>query len=103
MAVAMSDGAISGVPLTSRDLSGSVGSAATRSHSTRSADCGRAADGSAAAINADRPMLQAIEAVRDRCVMTSVRVLPNEPCEEATLEQGAWASKRRGESCLRQS
>ena len=35
----MSDGATSGTPLTSAGLSGSEGSAASRSHSTRSADC----------------------------------------------------------------
>jgi hypothetical protein len=38
IAVAISDGAISLVPLTSAGLSGSAGSAAIRSHSTRSAD-----------------------------------------------------------------
>ena len=41
-AVPMSDGAMSETPLISAGLSGSVGSAAIRSHSTRSADCAQA-------------------------------------------------------------
>src|SRR6476660_5254485 len=39
IAVATSDGATSATPFTSEGLSGSEGSAASRSHSTRSADC----------------------------------------------------------------
>src|SRR5215471_9609801 len=46
-AVATSPGAISATPLTSAGLSGSDGSAAMRSHSTRSADCARAGAGGA--------------------------------------------------------
>src|SRR5260370_2405808 len=45
IAVATSDGATSEVPLTSAGLSGSEGSAASRSHSTRSADCALTGDG----------------------------------------------------------
>jgi hypothetical protein len=48
IAVAISEEAISAVPLTSAGLSGSAGSAASRSHSTRSADCAWANDGAAA-------------------------------------------------------
>src|SRR5215470_17718475 len=57
IAVGMSDWAISGVPLTSAGLSGSLGSAAIRSQRTRSADwvCpGRLARETA--INAERPI-----------------------------------------------
>src|SRR6266403_2106709 len=43
----ISEAAMSGVPLTSAGLSGSEGSAATRSHSTRSADCACANAGAA--------------------------------------------------------
>src|SRR5215471_15792828 len=57
IAVAMSDGAISGVPLTSTGLSGSLGSAAIRSQSTRSADCVRPAGlSNEPAISIERPI-----------------------------------------------
>ncbi|KTT92396.1 hypothetical protein NS44R_14570, partial [Mammaliicoccus sciuri] len=49
IAVAISAGATSGTPFTSAGLSGSVGSAASRSHSTRSADCAWTNAGAASA------------------------------------------------------
>ena len=63
IAVAMSAGEISGTPFTSAGLSGSVGSAATRSHSTRSADCAWA--GSECTASAAITKAQAIEIAND--------------------------------------
>src|SRR2546430_14206993 len=77
IAVATSDGATSGVPLTSAGLSGSEGSAASRSHSTRSADCALTCDGlakhaAAATAIAARAMRRAAaeESAWDRFSMT---------------------------------
>src|SRR4029077_2100663 len=55
IAVAMSDWAISAVPLTSAGLSGSLGSAAIRSQRTRSADCARPGGLAEIAISTNRP------------------------------------------------
>src|SRR5581483_6842951 len=52
-AMAMSDGAMAATPAMSFGLSGSFGSAATRSHSTRSADCVCAASGASTAKRAN--------------------------------------------------
>src|SRR5215469_1996001 len=52
MAVTTSAAAMSVTPLTSAGLSGSEGSAASRSHSTRSADCACATEGARARIAA---------------------------------------------------
>ena len=72
IAVATSDGAISAAPLTSAGLSGSVGSAASRSHSTRSADCARAGDCGAVSGSADRANRRAIKTAPDGLVMTPI-------------------------------
>ena len=67
IAVATSDGAMAATPLTSFGLSGSVGSAAMRSHSTRSADCACAAECSD---NANKTV--ANEAAPDRRMIQSL-------------------------------
>src|SRR4029077_5769126 len=71
IAVATSAGAISGVPLTSLGLSGSVGSAAMRSQSTRSADCARAGELRGAGGGASKPMpkVHAIETAPNRFIV----------------------------------
>src|SRR5450755_2155313 len=84
IAVATSVAAISAVPFTSAGLSGSAGSAASRSHSTRSADCARASVGPSATINANDaiPSHRAIIADRllrgaDKFKTAAAEILPH--------------------------
>src|SRR5688500_1257244 len=67
----MSDLAISATPFTSAGLSGSAGSAAMRSHSTRSADCACAgsADAASASIARQSPLAAMLE-----CVALMIRI-----------------------------
>src|SRR5215470_11182614 len=93
IAVAMSDGAISVTPLTSFGLSGSVGSAATRSHSTRSADCARADECMNSVVSTNRTTLQAIDTVRDRLVMIPT---PDPRCEDEDSKMAAARQQAQG-------
>src|SRR5215471_107741 len=93
IAVAMSDRAISGVPLTSAGLSGSLGSAAIRSQSTRSADCAHPGVlSNETAISTARPIprLRATNPASGRFAMYAPLLTPH----HATLEPRGWTSKR---------
>src|SRR5262245_12133748 len=91
----MSDGAISDVPLTSAGLSGSVGSAARRSQSTRSADCALAERCGVVASGAKMPKPNATNATPNRLVIMQVDLLHDIRLPRATLSLRSRASKHR--------
>src|SRR5262249_45435305 len=73
IAVVMSELAISATPLTSAGLSESLGSAAIRSHSRRSADCACTAGGSQAMRSASSATPEASETATDRAIIPRLR------------------------------
>src|ERR1700739_2357822 len=68
MAVATSAGATSVTPLTTAGLSGSEGSAATRSQSTRSADCACAGEGANTKVTTANAKQYSQYLMREGCV-----------------------------------
>src|SRR3984885_13290199 len=84
IAVATSPGAIVSVPLTSAGLSGSVGSAATRSHSASAADCACAGLKAPGETCTNRPInkLQAAATAPDRFIMAAIVSLRHRPSKQ---------------------
>src|SRR3982075_1385809 len=97
----MSAWAISRVPWMSAGFSGSAGSAARRSHSTRSALCAFAGESTDATVGASSQMLraQAIERAPDRFILTMALrsiFLASNHIKAACLGLQAQAGRRGG-------